>query len=234
MTKQEIINLVSQVDVCDEKASFISTFGDKKEKEIVAVISAWLSNGVRNEDYVLKSIICGEMKGQPIDFLQDYRVTGCYKDREYESLCGLLTYHHFHHLLIRLYSISKGSDTLQEAYLYTLTKKKPPFSHDAFVRLLGKNTGFQTTKTNGTFYRFNLLFYWLTYRLNVWQDVDTTNAILPCNDKVFDNAYRLGIVEKPIKANLKNAVMLTNKAREWLGNNDFYKLYEILNNYGGY
>lgn len=221
---------LSQISVGtdSEKTLFVSAFDSLYDMEVVALIVAWLSNGVANENIVTRNIVEKVMNNQPSLFVRNIDETlrdGIIEDA---CVCGLMTTSHLCTLLEKI----KAMKSMQDEYLSHMerAKDKCKYSHDALAMMFSGGTGFPTRASSSTFYRFNLFFYWMAYKFRLWQ-VPTQQALLPCNDKILERAYNLGIVKTPVKSNIANTIALTKKARSYFGDNDFYKLYEILEFY---
>lgn len=237
MKKSELINKAFSVGTDDEKTLFVSTFAhNPDEEEIVAILSAWLSNGTRGELYAIDHLVNDIMQKKPKEYLENYY--GEAPSEKFvlsQSFFRQTTHYHLARLLekIRKIQLSQKPE-LQDTFEYLMSrpKNKCTFIHDAFAEMFGGETMFPTRESNGTFYRFNLLYYWLTYKLKIWHlNPYKDAALLPCNDKIFTGAYELGVVSKRMTSNLKSTIALTEIAREWFGDKDFYKMYELLNFY---
>lgn len=229
MTKEEIITC--GVDSDNEKSLFISTFTEKRNAEVVAVLGAWMDNGFKYEDVVFENFVLSEMIWV-LPYVLNYGKDGKWKEKGSASMIGILTYSNLHNLLTKLYETYIMNEDLEHAfykYFQNYKRHKCKYAHDALSFIFSGNTGFPTIRNNGTFYRYNLLFYWLTYKLKIWKY--TSIGLLPCNDKIFENAYKFGVIPKRMKSTLTNTIKLTEIAKEMFGDNDFYKLYEFLNFY---
>lgn len=229
MTKEEIITC--GVDSDNEKSLFISTFTEKRNAEVVAVLGAWMDNGFKHEDVVFENFVLSEMIWT-LPYVLNYGKDGKWKEKGSASMIGILTYLNLHNLLTKLYETYIMNEDLEHAfykYFQNYKRHKCKYAHDALSLIFSGNTGFPTIRNNGTFYRYNLLFYWLTYKLKIWKYASI--GLLPCNDKIFENAYKYGVIPKRMKSTLTNTIKLTEIAKEMFGDNDFYKLYEFLNFY---
>ena len=217
--------MFDKVVVDDDKLSFIATFGNSvSDMEIVATLCAWMTNGYNDELSAIMEITRDMLNDSPTQGVVNW-VT---EDVVYDNcFFAILTNKCLYALLERLKGIYAIGSSLKCAYLGEVANHK--YAHEAFASLLGGGTLFPTLESNCTFYRYNLLFYWLVYKLRCWGDVSIGNALLPCNDRVFDNAHRLGVTKKRLYANIDGAICLTKIARKWFGDNDFYKMYELLN-----
>ena len=228
--KQELIKRAWDVDSDSELSLFISSYKDPDDATIVAILCAWVSNGLEGEEIAVERFIQREMDDYPTTAIRTRYTQEKVANRGIESFWGTLTYEHLFNLLSEIASILDGGNSIYEYYEHATKRKRCKYAHDALAMILGHNNGFPTRKSNCSFYRYNLLFYWLTYKLHIW-DVPTSKALLPCNDRIYENAYKLGITKYKKKNNLENAVELTAIAREWFGDEHFYKLYELLNFY---
>lgn len=202
---------------------FISSFGDIHDIECVSVFAAWLSNGHRNEFNALKSLICIKMRNRCYDYVMNEQNIA----DDNASLFRIFTNKHFHSLVHKL-RLVLNNGSLLDTYRTVMEdrKKRCRYAHEAFADMFGGGTLFDTRKTKSTFFRYNLIHYWLYYKLGAWQSFDTKTALLPCNDEVFENAYKFGVTKRKLNANLKSAVELTAKAKEMYGETHFYKMYE--------
>lgn len=203
---------------------FLSLLKDKCDLEIIAIFLAWLSNGWEHEMYVAKKLLFDTMHLSPTKYILEYEQ----KDTilKNHSFTNTLTIGDLDNLLMTLKKILITHGNIKSAYMAAQKSNKKKYSHDIFSLLLSKNTGFQTSKSKSTFFRYNLLFYWL-WKYKIWDDIDMSKALIPCNDLIFENAYLQGIIKKRMKSNLKNAIILTEIAKKQYDGN-FYTLYEKL------
>lgn len=231
MIRSELIDKAYKVDTDDEKLSFVSTFDTLYDIEIVATLSAWVSNDVRGENYTIQSFVSDVMENKPTDYISTYVQHNSCKQLYDSCFFRVLTDSNLHNLLNKFYKIWCCWGGLQNVFETNVMQVS--FAHEALAMCLSGNTGFPTARSNGTNYRFNLLLYWLAYKLEVWYDpwAFLDSALLPCSDEIFARAYMLGVVDKPMKSTLQNTILLTNKARDWFGDRDFYKMYELLKFY---
>ena len=72
MNTNDIIIASRNVDTDDELSLFVSTFQKKSDAEIVAVLAAWLSNGLTGENYALHTIVDEIMQGKPSHYVENY------------------------------------------------------------------------------------------------------------------------------------------------------------------
>ena len=203
---------------------FIPLFKDKCDYEIIAIIISWLSNGWTQESYMQNDLLLHVMKPSPTEYVLNYDKDGM-ESLYNHSFLKTLTYGNYCNLIERIKHIIIAYGNVEKAYIKNHIKKrknKCKYAHDTLALMLGGNTGFQTRATNCTFYRYNLLVYLLAYKYHIWS-IDTSDALLPCNDITFGNAYKKGLIKKKMKSNLDNTIILTEMARKKYGN-DFYKI----------
>lgn len=201
---------------------FLSCFKDK-DFEIVATICAWMANGWKNECETIQNYILKTMLPTPSEFIDNYEFR-----ETHGSFFRLLTNEQLNMLLNKLKLIYKHHGSLEQCFIDTLAKKKTKYNYEIFAKMLAHNTGFQSALSNCSFYRFNLLYYWLTYKFGVWQMQRHEKALLPCNDLIFKKAHEKGITKVLLKTNLPNTKILTQKAKEIYGEINFFKMYEDL------
>lgn len=208
---------------------FLSTFKDKKDFEIVATICAWMANGWANEEFVAQRYITKTMLPTPSEYILSYNQRVQEIDA-YTSFFRVLTNMNLIYLNSRLKSVYEYYGSLEKCFYGTLAHhRKSKYNYEIFADILSGCTGFQTDSSNCSFYRYNLLYYWLTYKHKIWNVYRHEKALLPCNDKIFRNAYKKGITRVLLKTNLPNTKILTKKAKEMYGNYEFFKMYEDLN-----
>lgn len=195
-----------------------------KDFEIVATLCAWMSNGWDNENSLIQDFIITKMLPNPLDFIDNYK-----SEETQNTFFRLLTNKQLDMLLNRLNEIYKYHGSLEQCFINTLVKRKSRYNHEIFARMFLGGTGFQTPLSKCTFYRFNLLFYWLAYKYKIWQIQRYDKALLPCNDMTFRKAYDEGVTKMLLKSNLRSTKILTQKAKEIYGEHVFFKMYENLN-----
>lgn len=226
MTKEELVKKAYEVNSDDEKSLFISSFSDKQDAFIVAVICAWVSNGIYPdcECYMAKHIVNEIMQGKPTQYIQNYKyldnIGEKIRQEKNFSIYNILTLKNFDNLCLSLKSPRQAP------------RRKLKFAHEIFCGIFEKGCGFPTIQSNGTFYRYNLLLYWLTYKFHLqeYKFKPTTKFIIPCNDIILENAYKLGIFRKRMRQSTRSALKLTQIAKEWFGE-DYYKMFELLQFY---
>lgn len=226
MTKEELVKKAYEINSDDEKSLLISSFSDKQDAFIVAVICAWVSNDIypNSEYYMAKHIVNEIMCGKPKKYIDNYtyldNVDPRIRENKNLSMFNILTLKNFDNLCLSL-KIKREVQT---------TKLK--FAHEIFFDFFGSGCGFPTIRTNSTFYRYNLLLYWLTYKLHIQEYTfkPTTKIILPCNDRILDNAYKLKVFRKKMRHNTLSALKLTQIAKNWFGE-EYYKMFELLQFY---
>ncbi len=227
MRKGELIEIARKGVMDDENTLFISSFRNSSNVqylEFVAIFMAWMQNGFKDECYFARSYLKHILPSIPDS---TYLI-----DTSNKCFYGNLTYNNLSSLLEKVNSIDIRDCFKERMGNYKLYKCKYP--HDGLASCFGDNVGFPTKESGGTFYRYNLLFYWLTYKFRIWDDVDYNKGIIPCNDSIFEKAYMLGVTRKRMRSSLKNAIELTNIAHSWFGDDDFYKMFELLNSYNCY
>lgn len=229
----KIITASKTVNTDDKKSVFISSFHDKSDAEIVAVLTAWLTNGLQGEDYALHTIVDEIMQGKPSEYVDNYLPFMNFGDvAAKQCFFRMFTYENLHNLIQSIKNARSKYGSLQGAFESVMSRKKNKCKsvHDAFAIMFSGNTMFPTRESNCTFYRYNLLYYLLAYKLNIWDD-DKYNcfAKLPCNDDIFDKAFEFGVITKKRQSTLVNVLYLTDIAKELYGDKDFFILYDVLN-----
>lgn len=211
----------------DKKSLLISSFQDKYSQEVVAILVAWLSNGLASEDYFAETFVRNTMR-IPREFLAKYKETNAYAQCGDKTFWGLLTYAHLHALLVRIIEIKERYGSLRRAFEVCVAQGKYKYAHEVFMDIFGEECGFPTKKGNGTFYRYNLLAYFLTYNPCVWDKDVIKNALIPCDNNIIANANKMRITRRRLQANILAPIRLTKVAKERFGEEDFYKMYELL------
>lgn len=216
------------VEMSDDtkKLSFISSFSENIDKEIVSILMAWITHLRQEEFYVMRNFIQKTMMPNPLEYILDYNAI----ETSNKCFFNTLTILNLNNLICRIQANVIAHGNIKNAYTAS-RKKRHKYAHETLANIFGGGTGFQTSKTQSTYYRLNLLIYWLTKKLGVWNDINIGNSLLPCNDLVFLNAYKKGFIKKPMKSNLTNTIALTKIAKDIYGKDDFYTLYEKLKSY---
>lgn len=205
---------------------------------VLAILTSWLSNGVKGEEDAFHHILYDIMGGHPSKYIYDYGGDAISMKRG--CIIGHLTWTHLSNLLsllasyvplstIPLHEDKEGNDDGREMG-GDLGQGHCLFFHERAAAVIGDtNTGFPTLAARGTFYRYNYLHYLLSYKLDVWPMARPSYALLPCNDKVFENAYKVGLTSRKIRdATVHSCMMLTTMGEEMYGETDYYKLFEKL------
>lgn len=214
MKRKDLFELADSVVVTDDCLSFIET-SPPELVERNAFVCAWLTNGLRLEREMIK---------RACDGFGQY-VTGTQSRNK--SFFAYFTDGNLAELTDRYMKYVSSFGSLHSAFIHYAVERPHEYAHEILAYMFGGGTGFQTLNSNGAFYRYNLLLYWLVFKLRVWDDVWTETILLPCNDRTFSRAYDFRIFKHHRKTNLQNTVELTKFARGLFGD-EFYKLYEIL------
>lgn len=231
MKKSDLIRYAYEVDSDTGLSLFISTFLEVGDAEIAAILCAWMSNGIRGEEVVVENLINNTMGSDLQSFMHEYPKHRIFTQQGIETFFGTLTYQHLDTLCMAISRALRDYDNLYECYQAQWKEKKCKYAHQALAYAFGNGCGLPTRSSNCTFYRYNLLFYWLTYKLRLWDDANIQNALLPCNDRVLSAAYELNVLHNRAKSTLATIESLTDKARDWFGDSDFYKMFELLSFY---
>lgn len=223
----EIVNSVKDWDGGIKKPPFLSE--TKTDNEIIAIFTAWMTNQWKHETDKTLSYINDVFYPTPTDFVLNYPICDTEKI-DTNSFFRLLPHDAFMCLICRLRHLIITYGNIENCFnIWMETHKKAKHVHVALADMFGGRTFLPTIASNCSFYRYNLMYYLLAYKYKAWNSTYIYKALLPCNDKTFDEAYKLGIMKRQMKSNLENTEMLTNIAKNNFGN-DFYLLYEYLNN----
>lgn len=204
----------------NEYLDIISAYHDQRDKELAAVICAWLSNGWRDEVYVAKRIL-KDLGDHPATAIADYT----YTPNAQATFFRGFSCHTYRRFIQRCRDVFAFSDTtLEDTVVEELSVNR--YACYALAQILGGGTGYPTRNYNGTFYRYNLILYWLAYKLNVWTNIEPKAALLPCNQRVIEWAQKNGVLKCKAKMSLERVRDITLYAIQRYGQKDFYKLYE--------
>lgn len=225
----DIVKIVEDVGISEDKRlQLVSTFKESYDKEIVAIISSWLYNGYSIEEYTIEKTI-EMMMPSPVTFVLKPNKDVLSADNG--CFCGMMSNMNFINLIDKIRDCLLLHESLQvcfNSYMNNYKRHKCKYAHDALATMLSGGTGFPTKESKSTFFRYNYLYYML-YKLQIWDNMDISKALIPCNDAIIHKAYQYGIVDETRKGDLGGAIALTNKAKEMFGEKDFYILYEFLN-----
>lgn len=203
-----------------------SCFTKIEDIEIICVIASWLSNGIAYEDYVFFKLILRTMKSEPYQFVLNYKRE--YLSKNASSFFNFLTYRHLNNLIVKLKEIEYEEGGLYRRVVKESHNSKNKYAHDCLANIFDCDTGFQSNNSFGTFYRFNLLLYWLTHVIGAWDKSKiAVQCLLPCNDNILHKAKKEGLFRRTPRTTLESTIELTNIAIKKYGD-DFYKLYDIL------
>ena len=212
----------------DIRKTLVSSFQANYDKEVVAVIASWLYNGYVGEEFILESTI-DKLKPNPITYVMNPSY-----EWEYDNgcFCGMMSNANFVNLLKNIRDanlVNGGMQQSFQSYMYT-KRHKCKYVHDALAYMFSGNTGFPTKTSKSTFFRYNYLYY-LLYTLKIWDEnsIDLEKALLPCNDKIMQRAYKFGFTKKQLRSDLRGTIELSAIAKKMFGLKNFYILFEFLN-----
>lgn len=230
MTHADIIRLAEDVPQDNPHVSYINTFKKIGEREIVALLCAWVYNDGTGDISPVQKLVEETMENKPLDYVLAYDGDPNIGEYANASFHRTLTYGNLVTILCRMRDIYKNYGTIRTAMYETAANKKNRcnYMHDALCILFSGGTGLPSRITNGTFFRYYLFLYWLHDKLGMFESINKP-TLIPCDDTTFVRAYNLGLTKKYETSTLKNVVMLTGKAQKIFGEDKAYKLYEVLN-----
>ena len=181
----------------------------KKDIEVALVIYSWASNIASIYDknfHVVEDFIFNIAGGEPYSYIMDE-----HKDSSDDGVfLKLLTYRNLSALLQKLKSCYMDYEDLETCFMQTNNNEK--YAHITLSEMFGGGTGFPTKSSHCCFYSYYLLMYWL--QEHVWDKKPQKILLLPCSDKILVSAYKKRVITKDTTPTLKNAIKLTNIARE--------------------
>lgn len=207
---------------------FIANLKDDFEKQVMTIFAAWISDANKGKLYALERIYVEIMNADANGYVasKKYQELECASG----SFCRLLSYKHLCALFDKINkAFFDGQQNFESNFITIFNNKKNrcKFAHDALAIMFSGDTLFETRKNNCSFYRYNLMFYYLTEKLNLWEKAKDVPALLPCNDKIFVRANKYGLTEKRLPTTIRGAELLTKYAKQMYGE-EFYQLYENL------
>lgn len=225
MKKGELIEIARKGVMDDENTLFISSFCNLinvRDWEFIMLFMAWMQNGGKYDFPFACTYINNIIQSNSSSIANNINPLNN------SNMCfyGNLTYNNLNTLISKFNTIDIRDCYKERMGNYKLYRCK--FPHEGLASCFGGDVGFPTKESGGTFFRYNLLFYWLTYKFKIWDDVDYKKGLIPCNDYIFEKAYKMGITKKKMKSSLKNTIELTRIAHSWFGSDDFYKMFELL------
>lgn len=230
MTHGEIIRLSDGVETESGQLSYIRSFSDDGDMEVAALLCAWDMNDGTGNIYPVQKLIEERMGNAPMSFVAEY--TDDMHDDDADNSCfhRTLTYGNLHAMLQKMHAMIREHGSILGAVVDAAVRKRSryTYTHEALCHVLSGGTGLPSGITNGTFFRYYLYVYWMVYKLGVWDSVPL-QVLIPCDDQSFNRAFDLGLTKKHETSTLRNAVFLTKKAKKIFGDDDFYRLYEVLN-----
>lgn len=231
MKDEYIIAMHEHVDMSRNHAiQLISSFNDKRDVEVAAIVCAWLSNGHPTETQAMRNVLYGKMKGKPYEYV--FNVDNEIEHECNHIICGMLTSSHFNRLVTKIRKCYESMDSVKSALIEKMSESNAygiKYGHEALAMLFGGGTMLPTVSSVETFYRYNLMAYWLNYIYHIWDFPTWKHFLLPCNDMTFKMAHKTGIVSHRMKTSLANTISLTKKAKKVFGEKEYYKMYELLN-----
>lgn len=208
-----------------ETQEYIMSFDDVRDREIVAIVCAWLCYAEKDRLYDAKYIVNGVFDKHPYRFVMSGDKVSCVRS------FGLLSPYNLSALVECLRRCYAKHNTLETAFRCVLgntRKNRIRYAHEGLCALLSTpHSGFPSRASNCTFYRYNLFLYWMTHVFKLWNATSGVIQLLPCSDAVFTNARARGIIRKTAKTSLLNATTFTNLAIEKYGD-DYFQLYDLV------
>ena len=187
----------------------ITRYKSKQDIEIVLSVYAWASNVVDIDSqnfYVVEDFVISKFGQSPYDYLINNNVDF----DECGSFLKLLTFNNLKTLLNKLRKCYNNKKDLETYYLSIVKDGK--YAHITLSEIFGTGTGFPTKQSRCCFYTYYLLIYWM--QNSVWQKLPQDTILLPCSDVLLNKAYEKRIIKKDKTPTLKNAIKLTNLAKE--------------------
>ena len=201
------------------------------DKEIIVILMSWLDNWNDKDCIAKKTMLLNTIMPSPTLFVLNYADKHSIFESEsnYHPFFRTLTLSNLHNLILKISDCLLTSGSVIRCCMkkkQIRNKRKYRYGHDLLASIFHEGTGFQSSISNCTFFRYNKIIYLLT-KFNVWDTHVFGKTLLPCNDKILNGVFKKGIVKKKMKATLQNAIELTKIAKKMYGD-DFYKLYEEL------
>lgn len=203
----------------DSPIKFCYNYTNKKDIEIVGIISSWLAYGdicsYTNKTYCLIKNIIGE---EPYNYI----ISGSwakYKD-DYSCLYRVTTWHNFSVLCEKLRFVYLNYKDLEDATLTNFKDRKNKYKYyfQSLCGLLGGETMMQTNESCGTNKRINLFLMWMIRKdskneLGIWKSLKQEHLLIPCDTQLLLVAKKLGIIDK-VDENISTVINLTNFAKK--------------------
>ena len=123
MNTNDIIIASRNVDTDDELSLFSRS--QKSDAEIVAVLAAWLSNGLTGENYALRTIVDEIMQGKPSHYVENYVPYMNFGDvASNQCFFRMFSYGNLDALIQAIKRAKSQYGGIQEAFEAVMTKKK--------------------------------------------------------------------------------------------------------------
>lgn len=220
MDRRFAVNTITGMNGWQEP--LISAFADKDDAEIAAFVCALVSNTYGGTDeYAAHVVLYQIMGGKPSEYLREYE--------PYKNFMEVLPLQSFHKsitfgdlsvFLLRIKETKEEYGSMEQWFIQSMSNRPKEYAHTALADLFADVNSLPNSYCDCTFYRFNLLLYYLTYKFHIWERRHGIKTLIPCDSLMLARRRRN-------RCTLANAEKITHEAMKKYGN-DFYRLFEDL------
>lgn len=221
MDRRFAVNAITGMNGWQEP--LISAFAEKDDAEIAAFVCALVSNTYDGADeYAAHVVLYQIMGGKPSEYLREYE--------PYKNFGEVLPLQSFHKsitfgdlsvFLLRIKETKEEYGSMEKWFVQAMSKRPQEYGHTALADLFADVCALPNSYSDSTFYRFNLLIYYLTYKFGIWERHTSIKVLVPCDSLMLSWRRRTA-------GRLANAEKVTEDAVKAYGE-DFYKMFEELN-----
>lgn len=185
---------IEKSDIFHNSLSWARECDNIQDKEIAALIAAWLRYGEDGEEMEALSQIKSIMGNRPIEYINS-EAWRTYFDN-YSCLYKFHTWHNFFRICEVLYDIYKKYPSMEDAII----KEKKRLGNKYYVMtmgaLFGKETLFPSMVMALSSYRLNLFLMWMirgsVSELGLWKNMRRDLLLVPCDKEIAIAAAKVG------------------------------------------
>lgn len=226
--KQRLAELAARYNtpefILSDPVQFPHRYTDKRDIEISAFVTAWISWGNRKQIIRTAEKIDTEIfKGQPFKYLMncDWR---CYRDDKH-CFYRTVRYHDFFCLMERMHTIYTHHPDLEAA----VNQQKSGESEESITHsslsiihslssLFRGISGIADSRKGSSCKRLSFFLRWMVRRdgivdFGIWRTIDPADLIIPLDTHVYQMARTMGLTAR-CTADFKTACEITDQLRQ--------------------
>ncbi|MBQ7742203.1 MAG: TIGR02757 family protein [Bacteroidaceae bacterium] len=220
--KQRLAALAARYNTPDfiptDPVQFPHRYADKRDIEVSAFVTAWISWGNRKQIVKTAEKIDTEIfRGQPLKYLMSY--DWCRYSGDTRCFYRTVRYHDFFLLMERLHTIYTHFPDLEAAVVHELEMRNEKLEIACALSSLFRDiSGIADARKGSPCKRLWFFLRWMVRRdgivdFGIWRTIDPTDLIIPLDTHVYNMARAMGLTARRT-ADSRTAREITDQLRQ--------------------